>query len=118
MFLYDVELTLIGDAAIGAAQRRGGAGWSARVRTDASRRLMQDKGKLMGTAMNGLQMIETLKATGREAEFFARWAGYHAKSVNTAAVPRRARPDRRASVPTVRADARRRRRCWCSAASR
>jgi NHLM bacteriocin system ABC transporter peptidase/ATP-binding protein len=53
----------------------------ARARTDASRRLGQDKGKLMGTAMGGLQMIETLKATGGEAEFFSRWAGYQAKSL-------------------------------------
>ncbi len=56
---------------------------SARARTDASRRLMQDRGKLMGTAMNGLRMVETLKATGSETEFFARWAGYYAKTVNT-----------------------------------
>lgn len=53
----------------------------ARVRIDASRRLMADKGKLQGTAMNGLKMIETLKATGGEAEYFARWAGYQAKAL-------------------------------------
>jgi NHLM bacteriocin system ABC transporter peptidase/ATP-binding protein len=53
----------------------------ARVRIDASRRLMADKGRLQGTAMNGLKMIETLKATGGEAEFFSRWAGYQAKNL-------------------------------------
>ena len=81
MFLYDVKLTLavlalsaFNIAAVKAASR---------ARTDASRRLKQDLGKLQGTAMNGLKMIETLKATGSEGEFFGRWAGYYAKSLNT-----------------------------------
>ncbi len=81
MMFYDVGLTLAVLAI--AALNAGAIRFSARARTDASRRLMQDRGKLTGTAMNGLRMIETLKATGSENEFFARWAGYYAKTVNT-----------------------------------
>ena len=81
MFLYDWSLTLItiGIAFLSVIAVR----LAARFRTDASRRLTQDKGKLIGTAMSGIQMIETLKATGSETEFFTRWAGYHAKTINT-----------------------------------
>jgi NHLM bacteriocin system ABC transporter peptidase/ATP-binding protein len=81
MLTYDVPLTLTVIAISGlnvAAIRLAG-----RVRVDATRKLLLDKGKLMGTAMNGLKMIETLKATGSESEFFGRWAGYYAKAVNT-----------------------------------
>lgn len=79
MFLYDITLTLtvIAVSALNIAALK----LVARVRTDVSRRLLLDRGKLQGTAMGGLQMIETLKATGGEAEFFARWAGYQAKSL-------------------------------------
>ncbi len=55
----------------------------ARFRVDASRRLSQENGKLTGTAMGGLRMIETIKATGAEAEFFARWSGYQAKALKS-----------------------------------
>jgi NHLM bacteriocin system ABC transporter peptidase/ATP-binding protein len=81
MCFYDVGLSLfvIGISLLNVAAVK----ISSRMRVDASRRLMQDKGKLMGTAMNGLQMIETIKATGSDSEFFARWAGYYAKTVNT-----------------------------------
>ena len=56
--------------------------WVARTRADLSRRLVQDRGRLMGTAMSGLQSMETLKATGAENDFFSRWAGYNAKVTN------------------------------------
>ena len=81
MMFYSVSLTLAVFAI--AALNIAAIKLSGRARIDASRRLMQDRGKLMGTTMNGLRMIETLKATGSEAEFFSRWAGYYAKTVNT-----------------------------------
>lgn len=78
---YDVPLTLIG---IGIALMNVGTlSLFSRRRVDANRRLQQDEGKLMGASMNGLQTIETLKATGREGDFFTRWSGYQSKVVNT-----------------------------------
>ncbi len=81
MMFYDVGLTLIVIAI--ALLNVAAVKLAARTRTDASQRLRQDRGKLMGVSMNGLQMIETIKATGSEPEFFARWAGYYAKTMNT-----------------------------------
>ncbi len=81
MMLYDVPLTLV--CIVIALLNVGGMKLVARRRVDASRRLQQDYGKLMGTAMNGLQLLETIKATGGESEFFARWAGYQAKALRS-----------------------------------
>jgi NHLM bacteriocin system ABC transporter peptidase/ATP-binding protein len=79
MIQYDLWLTLIcvtfallNLLAIKSVQR---------PRTDASFRLLQERGKMTGTSMNGVQMIETLKATGGEDEFFGRWSGYQAKTI-------------------------------------
>jgi len=50
---------------------------------DSNMRLLQDRGKLVGVSMGGLQLIETLKAGGKESEFFTRWAGHQAKLMNS-----------------------------------
>lgn len=42
-------------------------------------KVQQDAGKEYGVAMNGLQMMETLKANGTEDEFFAKWVGYRSR---------------------------------------
>jgi len=56
--------------------------WAQRTRVDENQRLLQDQGKLTGTAIGGIQIIETLKASGRESEFFSLWAGYQTRVTN------------------------------------
>ena len=47
--------------------------------TDLNMRIQQDAGKAYGVAMNGLRMIETIKAGGDESDFFTKWSGYQTK---------------------------------------
>ena len=74
---YDVTLTIIGvvfsaiDLIVFFALRRH--------LTDLNMKIQQDASKEYGTTMNGLQMIETIKANGNEADFFTKWAGYQTK---------------------------------------
>jgi ATP-binding cassette, subfamily C, bacterial len=53
-----------------------------RQRIDANLRLMQDRGKVAGVTIAGLQGIETIKASALESDFFARWSGYYTKVIN------------------------------------
>lgn len=56
--------------------------WLSRSRVDANLRLAQEQGKVAGVAISGIQVIETVKASGLEADLFTRFAGYYAKSLN------------------------------------
>nr|WP_287240814.1 MULTISPECIES: NHLP family bacteriocin export ABC transporter peptidase/permease/ATPase subunit [unclassified Okeania] len=81
MFAYDHVLTLIGISF--AAVNILALQWVSRQRVDANMRLVQDEGKLAGASIAGLQSMETLKASALESDFFSRWSGYYAKTVNT-----------------------------------
>jgi NHLM bacteriocin system ABC transporter peptidase/ATP-binding protein len=80
MFTYDWLLTMIGIviAAINVIALRV----VSRARTDGNRRLLNENGKLLGSTMSGISMIETLKASGRESDFFTTWSGHLAKVMN------------------------------------
>lgn len=80
MFRFDNVLTLVGIsmATLNILALRK----VARIRKDQNLKLLQDTGKLVGFTMGGVQSIETLKATGSESDFFAKWAGYQAKVMN------------------------------------
>ena len=81
MWQYD---SLLGAVAIATAALNVTAlkYFSAR-RVHLNQQLLHDQGRLLGTAMAGLQGMETLKAMGTESDFFARWSGYQAKAVRT-----------------------------------
>lgn len=49
---------------------------------DLERQLAQLEGKLSGIEMNGLQIIETLKANAVENHFFNHWAAAHAQKIS------------------------------------
>lgn len=81
LFQYDVVLTLVG-LAIGTLNLVA-LKYVSRVRIDGNRKLLLERGKLSGTSMAGLQMIETLKGSGTESDFFTQWSGYLAKAMNS-----------------------------------
>lgn len=51
-------------------------------RVNITRVQSRDSGKLAGATVAGIEMIETIKASGAENGYFEKWAGYQA-SVNT-----------------------------------
>ena len=81
MVQYDWVLTLLvlSFAAVNITTLQ----WLSRKRIDTNQRLIQEHGKAAGTSIAALQNIETLKASGLESDFFARWAGYYVKAINS-----------------------------------
>lgn len=80
MFHYNVILALTG--LVIALINIGYLRFVSASRKDQNKNLLKDRGMLIGIGMNGLQIIETIKATGMETDFFSKWAGYQAKTLN------------------------------------
>ncbi|MGK5500897.1 NHLP family bacteriocin export ABC transporter peptidase/permease/ATPase subunit, partial [Streptomyces sp. URMC 125] len=53
-----------------------------RLRATGTQKLRADTARLINTSYSGLQLIETMKATGGEQGFFRRWAGQHATTLD------------------------------------
>jgi NHLM bacteriocin system ABC transporter peptidase/ATP-binding protein len=80
MLQYDFYLT--GISIVIALFNIAALYYVSRKRVDLNQRLKQEMGKLMGVTMNGLQIIESLKAGGNESDFYTQWSGYQAKVIN------------------------------------
>ena len=80
MIRYSLLLTLVGVVSV------LGQIWVSRVisnkRINITRVMMRDAGKLASATVSGIEMIETIKASGAENGYFEKWSGYQA-SVNT-----------------------------------
>ena len=80
MLRYSVLLTAVGLSSI--AVNLVFSRFISKKRINLTRVQMRDAGKLAGATVAGIEMIETIKASGAENGFFQKWAGYQA-SVNT-----------------------------------
>lgn len=76
MLRYSVVLSLIGITAI--VVNMFVAGIISRKRVNITKIQMRDRGKLRAATVSGIEMIETIKASGAENGYFQRWAGYQA----------------------------------------
>ena len=83
MIGYSPMLTLVGVASIFINILV--ANIISKKRINITRVQMKDQGKLSGTTISGIEMIETIKSAGAENGFFEKWAGYQA-GVNTQSV--------------------------------
>ncbi len=80
MFTYSVMLTFIGifSTAVSLLILK----LVYRKQMDFNRRLQTESGKTLGITMRGLQIIETVKSSGAEADFFTQLSGQTAKLTN------------------------------------
>ncbi|MGN0656894.1 MAG: NHLP family bacteriocin export ABC transporter peptidase/permease/ATPase subunit [Ruminiclostridium sp.] len=79
MIRYSPLLTLVGLASI--VINLFASRYISKKRINVTRVQSRDAGKLAGATVSGIEMIETIKASGAENGFFSRWAGYQASVI-------------------------------------
>ncbi len=83
MLRYSIPLTVAGFVAVVVNLILARVISSRRIQT--TRIKMQYEGKLNASTLAGIDMIETIKASGAEQGYFGQWAGYQAMSHNAKA---------------------------------
>ncbi len=83
MLRYSAALTIVGIVTI--VLNLFLSQYISQKRVNITRVQMRDSGKLAAATVSGVQMVETIKASGAENGYFQKWAGYQA-SVNAASV--------------------------------
>ena len=80
MFVYDAALAAVPVliAILCAAAARA----ASRYRTDESHSLRREQGLWTGVGLAGLRSVESIRASGSEDDFFARWTGHQARELN------------------------------------
>ncbi|MER7535658.1 NHLP family bacteriocin export ABC transporter peptidase/permease/ATPase subunit [Streptomyces sp. NPDC097704] len=80
LWTYDPQLTVVGVliALLNVVALR----IVVHLRATGTQKLRAESARLTNTAYSGLQLIETMKATGGEDGFFRRWAGQHATTLD------------------------------------
>lgn len=76
MLNYSIPLTVVGVLSIALSTLA--ARYVSSKRVNYTRASANAAGRLYSTTVNGMEMIETIKAAGAEATFFNRWSGYQA----------------------------------------
>jgi len=83
MLDYSVPLTIVGVLSMAASILV--ARYVSSKRLNFMRASASASGRLYSTTVNGMEMIETIKAAGAESTFFSRWSGYQAANYDIAA---------------------------------
>ena len=98
MLRYSVVLSMIGIASIVLNMFVGR--YISQRRVNLTRVASRDEGRLIGATVAGIEMIESIKASGAENGYFEKWSGYQA-GANAATVKYTALNDCMEIIPSV-----------------